>query len=79
MRALFVHGDNVTTKILTYAIIPDELRTAWLQHLRDFDNAHPDCHFEIIADAQSATVREMIETLHGVNPGFEFMKAFIKD
>ena len=58
-------------KIFTVADVPDELAQAWLQHLRDFDVAHPGCHFEVMADAEHLTVREMVEILK-VNPGLKF-------
>ena len=51
-------------KIHTTSHVPVELRQAWLQHLRDFDTAHPGCHFEVLIDTPSTvTVGEMIETL----------------
>jgi hypothetical protein len=55
-------------KIFTVAHVPEELHKAWLQHLRDFDAAHPECHFEIMADAPKASIAEMVEVLR-VSPG----------
>ena len=40
-------------KIFTVAEIPDELAQDWLQHLRDFDTAHPGCHFQVVADSDA--------------------------
>lgn len=51
-------------KIHTVADVPDELAHAWLQHLRDFDTAHPGCHFEVLADASDASsVADMVEAI----------------
>lgn len=51
------------TKIFTLATVPDDLAQAWLQHLRDFDTAHPGCHFEVFADALDMSLAEMVATL----------------
>lgn len=56
------------TKIFTLAHVTPDLERAWLQHLRDFDLAHPGCHFEVLADTPDATFGEMIEMLR-INPG----------
>lgn len=58
-------------KIFTTATVPDHLAKDWLQHLRDFDTAHPGCHFEVKVDAPDMPLAEMVETLR-VNPGFTF-------
>ena len=51
-------------KILAQCEIPDALANAWLQHLRNFDAAHPGCHFEVmIQSGRTVPVREMIETM----------------
>ena len=50
-------------KIFTIAHVPQERAHAWLQHLRDFDTAHPDCHFEVIADAPRARMRDVMEMM----------------
>jgi hypothetical protein len=51
-------------KILAQCEIPDELANAWLQHLRDFDTAHPGCHFEVMMQSgRTVPVREMIAEL----------------
>lgn len=42
----------MSTKITTVAYLGDDLVQAWLQHLRDFDVAHPgECHFRVLADS----------------------------
>jgi len=62
----------MTTKIFTLAHVPEGLEKAWLQHLRDFDVAHPGCHFEVVADAPDAKVNDIFEILR-VHPGFDLM------
>ena len=42
------------------AEIPDELAQQWLQYVRDFDVAHPGCHFNIIAVAPDMTVSDLM-------------------
>jgi hypothetical protein len=64
-------GDKVI--IFTRATVPAELAQAWLQHLRDFDAAHPGCHFEVFADAMAMTMAEVIEAMR-VNPELTFRK-----
>ena len=59
-------------KLFTIAHIPSEFEQAWLQHLRDFDVAHPGCHFEVAADAPpDSTIAEMVEMLR-INPALTF-------
>lgn len=53
----------MTVKINTVSFIPDELMNAWLQHLRDFDAAHPGCHFRITAEAPDASLDAIVEAL----------------
>lgn len=65
-------------KIFTIAHVPDDLHQAWLQHLRDFDIAHPGCHFEVAGDAPEASLAEMIEQLR-VEPGLTFTKIFRRE
>ena len=50
-------------KITTVAHVPDALAQAWLQHLRDFDTAHPGCHFEVFANAPGMATRDMLAAL----------------
>lgn len=63
----------MTIRIFTIAHVPEELHQAWLQHLRDFDSAHPNCHFEVLADAPKATWAEMVEALT-VDPALTFQQ-----
>jgi hypothetical protein len=57
------------TKIVTVAHIPEGLEHEWLQYLRDFDIAHPGCHFEVLAESP-LTVAEITEVLQKIAPGF---------
>ena len=59
-------GDRVV--IYTIAEVPADLSKAWLQHLRDFDTAHPGCHFQVLEDAPEKSFNEMLADLV-VNPG----------
>lgn len=61
----------MTVKVVTFADIPDELVHAWLQHLRDFDTAHPGCHFQIAADAPDMSDADIIEAIK-VGPPLPF-------
>lgn len=66
----------MTTKIFTIAHIPEELVQQWLQHLRNFDVAHPGCHFEIAIDTPpQMSVQEMTQMLV-VEPGLTFADIF---
>ena len=58
-------------KIVTIAEVPDELASEWLQHLRDFDTAHRDCHFQVLGDAPDMTMREIMEMMT-INPSLSF-------
>lgn len=49
--------------IHTKAIVPDALDQAWLQHLRDFDAAHPGCHFEVVAESDSKSIGDVMRTV----------------
>jgi len=51
------------TKVFTIAHMSQKLAQAWLQHLRDFDTAHPGCHFEVAAEAPNATLAEVVRAL----------------
>jgi pentose-5-phosphate-3-epimerase len=65
-------------KIFTRADVPDELANEWLQHLRDFDTKHPGCHFEVVADAPSMSVREVIAMMQ-VEPQLSFQEIFDRE
>lgn len=65
-------------KIFTVATVPDELQRVWLQHLRDFDAAHPGCHFEVgIEGGPELSMEEMMERLR-VEPELTFTHIFGK-
>jgi len=53
-------------------IPPSELQ-AFLQHVRDFDVAHPGCHFAISVDAEEMATEEMIKALQ-LTPPFPFLR-----
>lgn len=61
----------MTVKLWTVAQLPEELVQTWLQHLRDFDQAHPGCHFDVAADAPDLTLAEMLEAVR-VDPALTF-------
>jgi hypothetical protein len=65
----------MTVKVFTVAHVPADLRQAWLQHLRDFDAAHPGCHFEVAIDAPDASLAQMVDQLR-VNPALTFTQIF---
>jgi len=64
-----------TITIHTTATVPQELANAWLQHLRDFDTAHPGCHFQVAADAPEMPLADMIEALI-IKPTLSFTQLF---
>jgi len=53
----------IAMKIYTVAHVTPELAREWLQHLRDFDTAHPGCHFEILAEAPAVPLADAIDML----------------
>lgn len=60
------------------ATLPDELCGPYLQHFRDFDTAHPDCHFEIVMKAPDMSL-QTIDALYGsIDPPFKYRKTFSK-
>jgi hypothetical protein len=63
------------TIIYTRAHVPPELQQAWLQHLRDFDSAHPGCHFEVGVDGPEEPFADMIKKLT-IEPHLNFTKIF---
>jgi hypothetical protein len=66
-------------KVFTIAEVPDELEQKWLQHLRDFDVAHPGCHFQVMADAApNVSVADMVERLR-VEPALSFTEIFERE
>jgi hypothetical protein len=59
------------------ANVPDDLVKEWLQHLRDFDIAHPGCHFKIIGDTD-ASLADIKGIVKGISPSFDFQAIFKK-
>jgi len=57
-------------RVFAVAHLPEELVKPWLQHMRDFDTAHPGCHFEIAITANSDTL-DAVEALK-LDPPFNF-------
>jgi hypothetical protein len=64
------------TKVFTIATMPQDLAQKWLQHLRDFDQAHPECHFEVMVDAPpGVNIVDAVLALH-VEPELSFTAIF---
>jgi hypothetical protein len=57
---------------MTIASVPDHLGQAWLQHLRDFDSANADCHFEVVSDAPETSLAEIVDMLR-INPAMKLI------
>jgi len=55
--------------------IPSELMQAWFQHLRDFDTAHPGCHFEVMMDMPDTPLAELAQQLR-IDPQLTFEAIF---
>jgi hypothetical protein len=63
-------------KIALQCDVPDDLANAWLQHLRDFDVAHPGCHFEVMMQADGIVpVKRMLDMLK-LNPALDIMEVY---
>lgn len=60
------------SKIFTVAYVPEGLEQAWLQHLRDFDAKHPECHFEVMADVPDKPLAEIVEMVR-LDPALDFI------
>ena len=59
--------------IVVNAEIPDESAQAFLQHIRDFDAAHPGCKFEILAHSETGTMGSLMKIIEGITPAFDVM------
>jgi hypothetical protein len=66
---------NVT--IFTRATMPENLQQKWLQHLRDFDTANPECHFDVGIDGPDEPMADMLKRVH-VEPGLTFTKMYAR-
>lgn len=64
----------MTVKIFTRAHVPEDLANAWLQHLRNFDVAHPGCHFEVAVDNGTSVV-DAVEMMR-IEPALTFSRIF---
>ena len=62
-------------KVFITAHVPPELQRAFLQHVRDFDTAHPGCHFEIGIDGPDIQLAEAVEQLR-IDPALTFATIF---
>jgi hypothetical protein len=56
-------------KIVIKADVPAEALNDWLQHVRDFDTAHPGCRFQASIDALDMPMDQAIEMLK-IDPPF---------
>jgi len=63
-------------RIYTRATVPDELEQRWLQHLRDFDRAHPGCHFEVVVESETMSIHDLMHAID-VNPKLDY-QLFLK-
>jgi hypothetical protein len=63
------------TKTFIIAYVPTGLEKAFVQHIRDFDVAHPGCHFEIGLEAPNVSLAEAVEILR-LDPGLAFSDVF---
>lgn len=62
-------------KIFLLAQVPAGLANAFVQHMRDFDTAHPDCHFEVAADVPDMPLADVVEMVW-VNPALTFAEVY---
>jgi hypothetical protein len=69
--------NKLFVKVFTVAHVPPALEKAWLQHLRDFDVAHPGCHFEVLAEAPEQPMAEVIEMLR-LDPALSFEQVLLR-
>jgi hypothetical protein len=65
----------MTTKTFLIAHVPAGLEKAFIQHVRDFDVAHPGCHFEIGLESPDVSLAEAVEMLR-INPGLTMSDVF---
>jgi hypothetical protein len=66
---------TLKVKVFCIAHMPPELEQAWLQHVRDFDTAHPNCFIEMGIDAPDIDIIEAVQRLQ-VEPELTFTKIF---
>lgn len=70
-----IETDSEQAQTFVRAHVPAALFQAFMQHIRDFDVAHPGCHFEIAADAPDKPLAEIVEMLR-VEPALTFTEIF---
>jgi hypothetical protein len=61
--------------VFIVANVPPELLKEFMQHVRNFDAAHPGCHFKIVANAPDMPMSAMIETLR-LDPELASLQTF---
>ena len=66
------------TKLTLSAQLPDDLIGDFLQHVRDFDIAHPGCHFAMVASSE-LSLEEMQTILKNVDPPFAILDTHRKN
>ena len=63
--------------LLILAHMPPAALNPFLQHIRDFDVAHPGCHFAVSADAEGMSTDELQAAIK-VEPPLPFMTVIRK-
>ena len=63
--------------IITTANLPDDDARAWLQYVRDFDVAHPGCHFKIDVDAPNMSTADALAAVQ-IEPPLDFQMVVVK-
>jgi hypothetical protein len=58
--------------------LPDECCGPYLQHIRDFDTANPDCRFEIVMNAPHMSDEAVSALYDAIEPPFKYRKTFRK-
>lgn len=51
-------------RVLIFADLPDDaVAKAWMQHVRDFDTAHPGCTFRVAGNAPDLTLAQLMDAV----------------
>ena len=57
--------------------LPHSLLHLFVQHVRDFDAAHTDCHFEIMGNSEGQVAEEEMKRLFdSIDPPFPYRQIF---
>ncbi len=64
-------------KLTIEGTLPDELMATFLQYMRDFDSAHPECHFQLITVTDQSN-EEIDRILRQIDPPFDIHERFRK-